>query len=528
MLIGINLPHIPRRLFRLIAVATLVRMVTALVLEFGNDEVYYFLYALDLQPNYFDHPPGVAWLIRIFTLNLLLTDEFFVRLGAIACSACGTVLVYRLGKALKNEQTGWYAAILYTANIYTSVIAGTFIIPDSPQLVAWLAALLAMHGIFSIPIYETVPRNRWLMFGFLAGLAILCKVHGVFLWVSVGMYVLLYERRHLSDKNMYLGVLVTAVVISPILIWNFQNDFITYRFHSERVGMSNAWIHLDYFLQAIGGQLVYSNPVNAVLILIAVYRLKTLNFLSESAQRFVWLNGLPLVAVVTFMALFNPMLPHWSGPAMMVLSFLAAAWLDERKSVSGSVRDSRLLTASAITVGALVLLTVLLVHVYPGTFGSQEKRKFGEDDFTLDLSGWERFSREFREWLETEEKAGRVPAGLPFVSNKWFPAAHIEYYVARPMNRPLVGVGRVVDLHQYNWLNLERPVLKPGDDALCIVPSNYHMILHESYYRNFTSIELLKVFYSYRGGRMARYFTVYHLKGYKGNDEAHQPPFVAK
>jgi 4-amino-4-deoxy-L-arabinose transferase-like glycosyltransferase len=136
MIIGISLPHIPRRLIQLIAVATALRMVLTLALEFGNDEAYYFLYALDLQWNYFDHPPGIAWLIRLSTLNLLLTDEFFVRLGAIACSAMGTVLVYRLGTVLKNEQTGWYAAILYTANLYTSLIAGTFITPDSPQIVA--------------------------------------------------------------------------------------------------------------------------------------------------------------------------------------------------------------------------------------------------------------------------------------------------------------------------------------------------------------------------------------------------------
>ena len=135
----------PQQLKRLILIATVLRMVAAAVLEFGNDEVYYFLYALDLNPNYFDHPPGVAWLIRLSTLNLLLTDEFFIRLGAIACSAVGTVLVYRLGTALKNERTGWYAAILYTANLFTSLIAGTFIIPDSPQLVAWLAARIRFY-----------------------------------------------------------------------------------------------------------------------------------------------------------------------------------------------------------------------------------------------------------------------------------------------------------------------------------------------------------------------------------------------
>ncbi len=516
----------PRQLVQLIAAASLLRMVLAIAVEFGNDEAYYFLYAVDLHWNYFDHPPGVAWLIRISTLNLLLTDEFFVRLGAIVCSAYGTVLVYRLGTVLKNEQTGWYAAILYTANIYTSLIAGTFITPDSPQVVAWLGALLVMHEVLTTPASEPVPRRLWLQFGFLAGLAILCKVHGVFLWVSLGLYILRFERRHLADGNLYLGALITALVISPILIWNIQNDFITYRFHSERV--SGSFIHVDYFFQAVGGQLVYANPVNSGLIVFALWRMKTMNFMPEFSLRFVWVNGLPLVAVVSFLSLFNQMLPHWSGPGMMVLCFIAAAWLDERKAMADTLRDSRLLKASAVTAIALVVLAVVTVNYYPGTFGSHDKKKFGDDDFTLDLNGWRSFSREFRDWLSSQEANLKLPAGLPLVSNKWFPAAHIDYYVARPLNRPVIGAGLVLDLHQYNWLNLDRPPLLPGDSALCIVPSNYHMVLHDSYYLNFKSIDLLRVFYSYRGGSMSRYFTVYLLKGYKGNDQAHQPPFVRR
>lgn len=518
----------PRRLIQLIVAATLLRMLVAAVLEFGNDEVYYFLYALDLQPNYFDHPPGVAWLIRIFTFNLLLTDEFFVRLGAIVCSAVGTALVYRLGTVLKNEQTGWYAAILYTGNLYTSLIAGTFIIPDSPQVVFWLASVLVMHSILAAPAETAVPRKTWLLFGLFSGLAILCKVHGIFLWGSLGLYILLYDRGKLRQPDLYLAAAVTALVISPILIWNVQNDFITYRFHSGRVGIDEAWIHPDYFIQAVAGQLVYSNPVNSVLIILAAWRIKTMKFLSTESLRFVLVNGLPLVAVVTVMSLSSTMLPHWSGPAMMMLSFLAAAYLDEKKIASEMTHDPRVLKASAYTVGGLVVLTLLVIQFYPGTFGSHRKNEFGDNDFTLDLKGWSAFSNEFQKWLAEEEQKGAIPPGLPFVANKWFPGAHIEYYVARPLNRHVVGIGWVRDVHQYAWLNMERPPLKVGDAALCIVPSNYHMVLHESYYRQFESIELRKVFYQYRSGRMSRYFIVYLMKGYKGDDEAHLPPFRPK
>lgn len=516
----------PRRLVQLIVAATVLRMLVAASLEFGNDEVYYFLYALDLQPNYFDHPPGVAWLIRLSTLNLWLTDEFFVRLGAIACSAAGTALVYRLGTVLKNEQTGWYAALLYTSNLYTSLIAGAFIIPDSPQVVAWLASVLVMHEIVSTPADQQVNLRLWLKFGLLVGFTILCKVHGVFLWASLGLYVLLFQRKRLAEPGLYAGAVVTAIVISPILIWNIQNDFLTYRFHSGRVDLQESWIHLDSFFQAIGGQLLYSNPVNGALLLIAVWKIKTMNYLSKDSLRFVLLNGIPLVAVVTFMSLFNSMLPHWSGPAMMILSLLVAAYLDEKSQTSDVGLEPKVLKWSLYLVGGLMVLMLLLVQLFPGTLGNHNKKRFGEDDFTLDLSGWSRFSKEFRVWLEAEEKAGRVPAGLPIVANKWFPGSHIEYYVARPIDRPVIGIGWVVDIHQYAFLNQERPLLKAGDNALCIVPSNYPVNLDQSYYHQFTSIDAQKIFYGYRNGRMTRYFTVYLMKGYNGSDEAHQPPFV--
>ena len=54
----------------LILIATLIRCIIAFSIGLGNDEVYYVTYAQHLQWNYFDHPPLVALLIRLTTLNL--------------------------------------------------------------------------------------------------------------------------------------------------------------------------------------------------------------------------------------------------------------------------------------------------------------------------------------------------------------------------------------------------------------------------------------------------------------------------
>jgi 4-amino-4-deoxy-L-arabinose transferase-like glycosyltransferase len=118
----------------LIVIATLIRIVLATSIDLGNDEVYYLTYAQHLQWNYFDHPPMVALLIRLTTFNLFFTDAFFVRLGPILLAAINTFLMYVIGCKLKNKTTGFIAALLFTSSIYTSIIAGVFILPDAPYL----------------------------------------------------------------------------------------------------------------------------------------------------------------------------------------------------------------------------------------------------------------------------------------------------------------------------------------------------------------------------------------------------------
>ena len=141
--------------------SSLLRMVVAGSLELGNDEVYYQTYALHLQWNYFDHPPMVALLIRLSTANLCFQHEFFIRLGPILCAAAGTWLIFIIGRRIGNTKTGWIAAILYNTSFYTSVIAGTFILPDSPQVLCWL---MSMYFMIRILESNSADKNRSVFF----------------------------------------------------------------------------------------------------------------------------------------------------------------------------------------------------------------------------------------------------------------------------------------------------------------------------------------------------------------------------
>jgi hypothetical protein len=509
-----------QKVFYLILISTLLRLLIAGTIEFGNDEVYYYTYALHLQWNYFDHPPGVALLIRLTTLNLWLTNEVFVRLGSIVCAAGGTWISYKTGNLIKNERTGWYAAVLYNASIYTSIIAGTFILPDSPQVVCWLASmLLLIKMLLQLTNEKHIPVWQWLLFALLSGICIQCKVHGIFLWFGFVLYLLFYERKTFLQPWLYISGLVTVFIISPIFWWNVNNHFVTWTYHSNRVAAHSVHININSFLQALLGQLFYNNPVNVFLIIASIYFYKTKKFLQPGIYRLLLLLGLPVIIVVTGISLFNAVLPHWSGPGFLSLTFIAAAYLDHINIATAKALPG-ILKSSLSLIVIIAIAGMAIINFYPGTIGSKKEKNYGSGDFTLDLSGWKNFKQQYNAWMQQQSDSIDYYQ-LKIVCNKWFPAAHIEYYIARPMHTQVIGVGNLHDLHNFAWLNKTGRDLKEGDNALCIVPSNYTSDVATTYNNTFSTITKLQTFTALRNNKPTRFFTVYLLKDYKATDEVH-------
>ena len=108
----------------LISIAVIVKLALSFLLELGNDEVYYYTYAVQPDWNHFDHPPMVGWLIQLSTLNVQWVSTLSMRLGSIVAAAISTWIIFQTGTLIKSERAGWIAAILYTFSIYTSIIAG--------------------------------------------------------------------------------------------------------------------------------------------------------------------------------------------------------------------------------------------------------------------------------------------------------------------------------------------------------------------------------------------------------------------
>jgi hypothetical protein len=499
----------------LIILSTLLRIWVAISLELGNDEVYYQTYAQYLQWNYFDHPPMVAILIRIFTFNLFFQHEFFIRLGSILCAAGGTWLIFLTGKCIGQAYAGWIAAILFNTSFYTSIIAGTFILPDSPQVFFWLISLYFMIRILDPVTAHKKQSVYFILMGISIGLCIMSKVHGVFLWLGFGAYIIFHRRDLLKLPALWISGIISLGIIYPIYLWNLGNHFITYQYHQGRIHFWGGSPDPDHLLQQILGSVFYSNPVNFILYIItlaAIANGKTRR-LPKIYPLFLWLS-LPLIFVLLWTSLFNDTLPHWSGPAYLSLMLLTSLWLDDK---SNMLPAAKWLKTAGWVYGCIVILGVTGIRYLPFRIGSKEEKNLGKGDITLDMNGWQLFAVQLDSLYKSDINSHKMNPGATLISDYWFPAGHLDHYYGIPYHHNLLAMGPIYDIHHFAWLNQRRPRLKAGSDAYFIYPSNYYGPPKENLKNNFTQVEDSILIPQFRSGIAVRYFVVYRMHDFRGD-----------
>jgi hypothetical protein len=508
--------HIDSRSYTRQAVLVIVlffvmKAIVAFTMELGGDEAYYWLYSQDLKMNYFDHPPMVGLWIRLFTANLSLQYiEGFVRLGSLLGCAISSWFIFKTCSILHSERAGFIGVCLYNISIYSAITAGLLIMPDSPQMVFYTASLLLL-------VYITTNENKWtywILFGLAAGLCIMSKVHGVFTWVGLGLYIIFNKRKWLLKPQLYVALLVSLIISMPILLWNIQYDFATYKFHGDRVTIHDGTINAYSFGREIISQLFFNNPFNVLLIIAALFAYKKNKLTRLEALSIFNFIGISLAGLLLLISLFrDTTLPHWSGPAYIALIPLAAIHLARKRNVG------RLpLMVKASIAGFIIALIgwQILLYGYPGTYGSTNDFILGKGDVSIDKYGRKKAGETFNKWYTKEVAVGMFPANTPVVYYKWW-AAHIDYYFCHPNNIQMIGLGDMNNLHEYMWMNNIRSQKVNLSTAICITPSEDRDDMQEHYSPYYERIDSVSVIKSYRNKKQVRNFFIYRLSGWKNN-----------
>lgn len=388
-------------------------------------------------------------------------SQVLLRLSAIIFAAINTFLIFKLGEKVNNKTTGWYSALLYNASLYTSIISGVFIMPDTPQLLFWILSLYLMIDV--LPDKETTKNNkkRFLLLGLLIGLGMLSKYTSIFLWAGIFFYLVFHNRNWFKSLYLYLAGIISLLIFSPVLLWNKQHHFISFTFHEDRVNLTGSGVRFDLIGTEIIGEFLYQNPIVFILSWIAVVfvirRRKEITNLPK--LQILLYQSLPMIGVFLFFSLFRRTLPHWTGPAYLSLIIIAAYYLSRKKD------DVSFAIPTIIKSSLFLIIFVLSIGFAQINFGIIDLKKLSGNDITTDVYGWRKLNEPFSEIKKEKENAHSIQKNAPIISHRWFPAAHLDYYVAHPNNTYVLGIGTLERIHKYAWINEDRGGFKLGMDA---------------------------------------------------------------
>lgn len=214
------------RMFAVLLIAMLgLRLLAMAFVTLIPEEAYYWMYSQHPALSYFDHPPMISWTIGLGT-TIFGDTEFGVRIMGHLLMLGASFLMYRFGRAWFSPQAGLLSAmLLQILPVYFG--AGFIATMDSALLFFWMLCLVGLT--------DALRENRWwgwYIAGVALGLALLTKYTGIFLAGGTGLAMLVHRpwRRHFLTVHPYVAFLLAAMLFSPVIIWNAQHDWASFRF----------------------------------------------------------------------------------------------------------------------------------------------------------------------------------------------------------------------------------------------------------------------------------------------------------
>lgn len=308
----------------LIAYSVFLRLFFLGLPEILHEEGYYWNYAQHLDLGYLDHPPLVGWVVWLFTA-VLGDSEFALRLGAFLFWFVGAYYCHGLTRRIFDGNVARDALLLYGLMPYYFAV-GFVMLPDSSLVACWAGSLYYIYRF----VIDEQPAAA-LGVGFFVGAGLLSKYTIVLLGAAAVVFLLADRRarRWLMRPEVYLAVLLAALVFLPVVIWNIRNDWASFLFQGPRRVSGN----FDFSLpELLGSLLVLVTPTGVMAILAIALNKKAFEselsaIHGDGGQRryrlLMLLAGLPF-AVFLFFSLFRQTKLIWTGPIWIaMLPFMA-------------------------------------------------------------------------------------------------------------------------------------------------------------------------------------------------------------
>jgi 4-amino-4-deoxy-L-arabinose transferase-like glycosyltransferase len=226
-----------------IAAMTALRIVYASLIDLRTDEAYYWTWSKEYALSFLDHPPMISWFIR-FGTAIFGDTNLGVRFAGIVAMLVTQLLLADIARRVTHDIRAIVLALLMPeAALYYGLLMAK-VAPDTALIPFAVAMLWAL-----VRLAESNDQRWWLAAGLFGGLSLLSKFTVVMLLPAVLAFMLVPDWRWRQLRSLYpwLAALIAAIVFSPVLIWNVQHDWASFRFQAVRATSAH-----EFSLRTVG------------------------------------------------------------------------------------------------------------------------------------------------------------------------------------------------------------------------------------------------------------------------------------
>ena len=404
----------------LIAFTTLLRLIWAGVLEPSNDESYHWLYTVYPDLSFFDHPPMTMVLVK---LGLLLcggwVHPFSIRLAFVLLFAGSQWILYRWTDRWFGNRPAFAAVLALNLSGYYTAFAGAFALPDGPFL---FFALLTYWQLCEALVRKPGSLGSWFWVGVGFAGAMLSKYHAIFLPAGAVLYILITagQRRVLRTPGPYLATAMGFVGFLPVLIWNIDHDWASFKFQGGRAKsdpMNPAPLFHEGPIKWFAGPILYLLPWIWFWLVVEMVRcIRNCSRLEPIRRLLLCLCVTPLAFFLVVSFKSKDVLLHWPLVGFVPMYLLVGVnWVRLREQYPRSARWC--LGFWILSVFALVVIVVAQSRFGVITVPPPAK------DPAADMGGWESVGDEIRArgWLDEENAY--------FFTNRWYDSGQLAFAI---------------------------------------------------------------------------------------------------
>ncbi len=402
-------------------------------LDISPDEAHYWEWSRRLDLSYYSKGPMIAYLIALSTF-LFGDNPFGVRFLSVVFSFLSSFFIYKIGKKLISEKAGYIAGLIFQIIPLFSTYGVIFTI-DSPFIFFWILAiylfLLALEG----------RKIYWLILGITIGIGLLTKYTMAFFYLCMSFYLiknfnsLILWDKILKNWIFYLSLLLSFIVFSPVIVWNYQHDWVTLK---HTAGQAHVYeglkISIKYFTEFIGSQLLVVTPLVFILSLYFLFKPSLLN-LNPPIRWFFLSFSMPILAFFALKSLQGKVQANWAMFAYVPFVLVLALAYEKYK---------KLVISSIIIAIFFTLLSYTLTYLnLPAHYDPSSR-----------LKGWKELGQKVSEVKRELESSGKVI----IFSDRYQISSELAFYVKGNPKVYCINLGR--RMNQYDlWESINSEIL---------------------------------------------------------------------